>query len=160
MIFSRRLITHLTAYIAMFAMVMLFGAPIISKHLQSSGLLGSDARHDGRDVAHSAMTMPGMDHSSMHGAAAMGVVTPSVSPHRHDYPAQDSACDYCELLIHVPLFLWVFTPELRFVPFSCWRSPSVAIVALYLRLSAAFHMPRAPPRVSVGGKSLFIHDAE
>ncbi|WP_264175904.1 DUF2946 domain-containing protein [Musicola paradisiaca] len=143
----------------MFAMVMLLGAPIVSKHLQSSGLLASESRDDGSAVAHSAMTMPGMDHSSMHGAAAMGV-TPSASPHRHDYPAQDSACDYCELLIHVPLFLWVFTPELRFVPFSCWHSQSVTIVALYLRLSAAFHMPRAPPLVSVGGESLFIHDAE
>ncbi|AUH00688.1 DUF2946 domain-containing protein [Prodigiosinella confusarubida] len=143
MMYSRRLIARLTTYAAMFTILMLSGAPIISRHLQCAGLLTSVQHDKGEHAGHSSMRVSGMANASMEEEAGRSLV-------HHGIDGEDSACGYCDLLIHVPLLLWLFVPALRFMLSSRREAVSITAPTLYLCLNAAFfHRPRAPPYVSV-----------
>ncbi|WJV55930.1 DUF2946 domain-containing protein [Prodigiosinella aquatilis] len=142
MMYSRRLIARLTTYAAMFAILMLSGAPIISRHLQCAGLLTSVQHDIGESAGHSSMRVSGMANASMEEEAGSALA-------QHGIVGEDSACGYCDLLIHVPLFLWLFVPALWLMLSSRREAISITVPTLYLCLNAAFfHSPRAPPYVS------------
>ncbi|MGK3142224.1 DUF2946 domain-containing protein [Pantoea sp. C2G6] len=122
---------RLTAGIAILAVLLLFVAPMVSKNL---------AEHHASMQRFSAMSMemPMMAH---HGEMMMADHTMMADP--------GLACGYCDLLIHVPLLLWVF------VPFICWicrvrrAPPPPAISPPRRRQTLRLHRPRAPPHSTV-----------
>lgn len=155
--------------VALLAMVLLLVAPLISKmvlqhenahhsqampersrapakltsaeSLTSATALLSAHTHEPAHAHH------GQDTTHAH-RAATDITEPQHEPsgESNHHPAHDSACDYCELLLHSPLLLWaaacllwlrlllrqlVFTPKPTPAPLPSWR---------------ALRQPRAPPR--------------
>ncbi|BDH45564.1 hypothetical protein TUM12370_16080 [Salmonella enterica subsp. enterica serovar Choleraesuis] len=134
MMFSRRLFQCLTAGIALIAILMLSAAPAVSRHLQSEGLLAPTANSVAEQMHHQHMEMPGMSHMAMEQGSD-----------GHHYQEQESACGYCELLIHVPLMLWVFSPILLLILSSRREPIRRAVRILYRPPLRACYRPRAPP---------------
>ncbi|OKB65552.1 hypothetical protein BHU62_16930 [Serratia marcescens] len=119
----RQLQQRFSACIAIMAVLLLFVAPVVSKSLTHHQMM------DGMPHEMHAMAMPAAEHAGHHGMD----------------PAEMIFCGYCELLIHVPLLLWVFVPLLwlmmRIVRLPCApRIVSPPIRRLVLRPS-----PRGPP---------------
>lgn len=120
---------RLTACIAILAVLLLFVAPMISKNL----------------AAHHAMMAdrPGM--------SAMSAEMPMM--HHHDeMPMADPAagdmgfaCGYCDLLVHVPLMLWVFIPFIWWMCLISRAPPAPAPAVPRRRRQWRLNRPRAPP---------------
>lgn len=119
----------------MFAMLMLFIAPVISKSLahQRVAMSGEHAM-----MAHSAAMMMDME-----------TMTQPLPSHFQPAPGaslmDDIACGYCQLLLHVPLIAWLFIPFIWLVS-RISRIPVQPIVApLLAEHNDAEALPRAPP---------------
>ncbi|MCU5771936.1 DUF2946 domain-containing protein [Erwiniaceae bacterium BAC15a-03b] len=87
--------SRLPAWLGLFAMLLLFIAPVISKSLAQArgGEMPMMMSH------HGEMAMADMPHT-------MASADPSMSaPHHPMSMMDDSACGYCVLLIHLPLNL-------------------------------------------------------
>lgn len=127
MTFSLALRQRLTACIAIVAVLLLFVAPVVSKtllerqnHMQS---MMADMPMD-----HAAMpdrVMPGMDHHMMDDG--------------------EFACGYCDLLVHVPLMMWVFIPFIWLMLVISRAPPLPTIISPVIRRQTGIHRPRAPP---------------
>jgi hypothetical protein len=117
---------RLTACIAILAVLLLFVAPMISKNL---------AEHHAAMQSDSAMCaeMPMMDHHSEMSMADHGMMAPGF------------ACGYCDLLVHVPLMLWVFIPFIWWMCLISRAPPPSAINPPQWRRLLRLHRPRAPP---------------
>ncbi|ADU71394.1 DUF2946 domain-containing protein [Pantoea sp. At-9b] len=127
MTFSLALRQRLTACIAIVAVLLLFVAPVVSKtllerqnHLQS--MMADMPMH------HAAMpdlAMPGMDHHMMDDG--------------------EFACGYCDLLVHVPLMMWVFIPFIWLMLVISRAPPLPTLISPVIRRQTGIHRPRAPP---------------
>lgn len=117
---------RLTASIAILAVLLLFVAPMVSKNL---------AEHHASLQRLSAISvdMPMMDH---HGDMPMA---------GHDMMTPGFSCGYCDLLIHVPLMLWVFIPFIWWMCLISRAPPPPATAPPQRRRSLRTHRPRAPP---------------
>ncbi|WP_337010612.1 DUF2946 domain-containing protein [Pantoea sp. AS142] len=118
---------RLTAGIAILAVLLLFVAPMISKNL---------AEHHATMQRVSAISaeMPTMHHHSEMSMADHGMMM-----------GPGFACGYCDLLVHVPLMLWVFIPFLWWMSLSSRAPPPSAINPPQWRRLLRRHRPRAPP---------------
>ncbi|WP_416413497.1 DUF2946 domain-containing protein [Pantoea sp. App145] len=127
MMFSSAIRQRLTACIAILAVLLLFVAPVVSKtllerqnHMQSM-MADMPMHHD----AMPDMAMPGMDHHMMDDG--------------------EFACGYCDLLVHVPLMMWVFIPFIWLMLVISRAPPLPCVIAPVTRRQVATHRPRAPP---------------
>jgi len=159
------------AVIALMAILMLFIAPVISKSLEyrraeakidlmstdtmaMSGMDISDADmngddmsampeqddsqpapvHDGRHADLGKIFADGMSHAWMDGSGMEGM--------------GDIACGYCQLLIHLPLMVWVIIPFI-WLMLRISRVPPAAIFASpLLPFYSGYPQPRAPPSIN------------
>ncbi|OKP48834.1 hypothetical protein A8A12_21700 [Serratia marcescens] len=126
----RQLQQRFAACIAIMAVLLLFVAPVVSKSLMHHQMMSG--------MAQPAATMP----HEMH-----GMVMPAAehAGHHGMDPAEMIFCGYCELLIHVPLLLWVFVPLLWLMA-RIERLPCAPrIVPPPIRRLALRPSPRGPP---------------
>lgn len=129
MTFSHHLRQRLTACVAILAVLLLFVAPIVSKTLmERQNALQAAPQHAGMMMHHHEMmdmSMPGMDHHMMDNG--------------------EFACGYCDLLVHVPLLMWVFIPFIWLIMVISRAPPLPHVVAPIVRRVSSIHRPRAPP---------------
>jgi hypothetical protein len=83
--------------LALLAMLMLFIAPVISKSLEHQP---AGTKHQGME--HHMMVMPPVEMPA----------TPPLLPGVGASLMDDIACGYCQLLLHVPVIIWLFIPLL------------------------------------------------
>lgn len=122
--------------IALLAMLMLFIAPVISKSLEHrrAAEINSHAEHH---MTHADGMM--MEMGSMMPAASH--LLPGAGASLMD----DIACGYCQLLLHVPLIVWLFIPFI-WLAWRITRAPPPAVIApLLAQHDDAKAQPRAPP---------------
>ncbi|WP_253893509.1 DUF2946 domain-containing protein [Serratia marcescens] len=130
MIVPRQLQQRLAACIAIMAVLLLFVAPVVSKSLMHHQMMGGMAQpaaampHDMH-----AMAMPAADHVGHHGMS----------------PEEMIFCGYCELLIHVPLLLWVFVPLLWLMTRIARLPCAPRVVPPPIRRLSLRPCPRGPP---------------
>lgn len=87
----------------------------------------STANNDHAGMKGSAMSsMPGMDHSAMGGMS-------------------DFSCGYCELLVHLPMLVWIFIPLLWLILLTSRLPPPLTLPAYPLCWFPGTSQPRAPP---------------
>lgn len=129
---------RLTASIAILAVLLLFVAPMVSKNL---------AEHHASLQRLSAISgeMPMMTH---HGEMPMMDHHSEIPMAGHEMMAPGFACGYCDLLIHVPLMLWVFIPFIWWMCLISRAPPPPATAPPRRRRSLRTHRPRAPPRLA------------
>jgi hypothetical protein len=133
MTFSYQLRQRLTACIAILAVLLLFVAPIVSKTLMERQSRMMDMPSDGMTSELSMhhhemmmdMAMPGMDHHMMEDG--------------------EFACGYCDLLVHVPLMMWVFIPFIWLMMVISRAPPLPRLQAPLIRRFSPTNRPRAPP---------------
>lgn len=122
------------AWLGLFAILLLFIAPVISKSLEQS-----PARH-----AAMMMSMPGMAMDDM--------PMMEMTPDQHDRMLQhhpvslmdDSACGYCVLLAHLPLDLTNLPP--LWSSLQAAKLPDLPLFRpVVARFIPHFFHPRAPP---------------
>ncbi|WP_128086809.1 DUF2946 domain-containing protein [Pantoea deleyi] len=121
---------RLTACIAILAVLLLFVAPMISKNLAAHHAMMAD--RPGMSAMSAEMPM-------MHHHGEMPMADPAAGD-------MGFACGYCDLLVHVPLMLWVFIP---FIWWMCLisRAPPApgAPPSPRRRRQWRLNRPRAPP---------------
>ncbi|MBK0090112.1 DUF2946 domain-containing protein [Erwinia sp. S59] len=128
MTFSHQLRQRLTACIAILAVLLLFVAPIVSKTLMERQSRMMDMPSQGMTSEMMMdMAMPGMDHHMMEDG--------------------EFACGYCDLLVHVPLMMWVFIPFIWLMMVISRAPPLPPLQAPVIRRFSPTHRPRAPPAV-------------
>lgn len=116
----------LSASIAILAVLLLFIAPVVSKSLAE--------HHDAMAMSGMSADMPMMDH---HSDMAMA---------DHSMMMDDGvACGYCDLLVHVPLMLWVFVPFIWLMCLTSRAPPPRHVSRLALPRLNGIYRPRAPP---------------
>ncbi|MDO6408990.1 MAG: DUF2946 domain-containing protein [Pantoea sp.] len=130
MTFSATFRQRLTACIAIVAVLLLFVAPVVSKTLlerenRAQSMMADMPMHH---AAMPDMAMPGMDH------------------HRMD--EGEFACGYCDLLVHVPLMMWVFIPFIWLMLVISRAPPLPCLITPVIRRPTGIHRPRAPPATS------------
>lgn len=139
--------------LALFAVLMLFIAPEISKSLAHTVPVSGE-RH-GHDS--------GSDNSASHGlsdtAESASGLSAAPAPHhaeRHIPPhdmmpmanpgtMDDSACGYCQLLIHLPFLTWLFTPFIWLTLVISRPPPDSSFAYIPFAVLTADRQPRAPP---------------
>ncbi len=126
----RQLPQRLAAGIAIMAVLLLFVAPVVSKSLMHHQMMGGMAQ-PAAAMPHEmhGMAMPAAEHAGHHGMD----------------PAEMIFCGYCELLIHVPLLLWVFVPLLWLMTRIARLPCAPRIVPPPIRRLALRPSPRGPP---------------
>jgi hypothetical protein len=133
MTFTYQIRQRLTACVAIVAVLLLFVAPIVSKTLM--------------ERQSQMMAMPQhsmMDHSMSHHDMMMADMSmPGMSHHMMD--DGEFACGYCDLLVHVPLLLWVFIPFIWLIMVISRAPPLPQVAAPIVRRFSSIHRPRAPP---------------
>ncbi|MBK0095744.1 DUF2946 domain-containing protein [Erwinia sp. S63] len=134
MTFSHQLRQRLTACIAILAVLLLFVAPIVSKTLMERQSRMMDM------PAHSMTSEMSMHHEMM-----MDMAMPGMDHHMME--DGEFACGYCDLLVHVPLMMWVFIPFIWLIMMSCRAPPLPRLQAPVLRRFSPTNRPRAPPAV-------------
>ncbi|MFP7606466.1 DUF2946 domain-containing protein [Serratia quinivorans] len=139
--------SRLPACLGIFAILMLFIAPVISRSLEHARVGQSET---------ASMADCGMDMSThMHhpppsapsGKASqpgmpMGMQTGS---HNMAMMMDDSACGYCVLLIHVPLLDLAYSPLFWSGSLLSRAPPAHYIFPLFAHLTYSESQPRAPP---------------
>ncbi|HFF8941197.1 TPA: DUF2946 domain-containing protein [Serratia marcescens] len=126
----RQLPQRFTACIAIMAVLLLFVAPVVSKSLMHHQMMGG--------MTQSAAAMP----HDMHG---MAMPAAEHAGHHGMDSAEMIFCGYCELLIHVPLLLWVFVPLLWLMTRIARLPCAPRIVSPPLRRLTLRPSPRGPP---------------
>src|SRR5471030_1623697 len=141
MMFSLRQINHrhlrFPAWLGIAAILMLFIAPVVSKSLVGEG-------------AHHKM-MPGMVMSD-HDASMAHCQQQTCKSTVHDIANSiitggmiDAACDYCVLLVHLPMLDLQTMPMLWSLDFS-GRAPPLSLIKRFIpSLFFTDAQPRAPP---------------
>ncbi|WP_065647498.1 MULTISPECIES: DUF2946 domain-containing protein [Pantoea] len=118
---------RLTACLAILAVLLLFVAPVVSKSLIEQ-----------QRVSQPAPAMMEMDHHQMMEHAMPGMM-------HHDADDGELACGYCDLLVHVPLMIWVFIPFIWLMLLHSRAPPLPWLAAPVVRTLAAIPRPRGPP---------------
>lgn len=128
---------RLTACVAIVAVLLLFVAPMVSKTLLER------QQHAAAPSAHSAMmmAMPEQHHAMMMADEMPGMA-------HHQMTQGEFACGYCDLLVHVPLLLWVFVPFIWLMLVISRAPPLRVRVTPVIRRFSGLHRPRAPPCTS------------
>lgn len=138
---------RLTACTAILAVLLLFLAPVVSKSLMT---------HQGMISTSSAILLntstPEMNDPAMEHMADMQHMPPAATP---AFPGEqaphsmimgdDSACGYCELLIHVPLMLWLFVPLLWLIMLVARILRSPPVLSPLIQRWSFRQRPRGPP---------------
>jgi predicted metal-binding membrane protein len=126
MTFTHHFRQRLTVCVAIVAVLLLFVAPIVSKTLMERQAMPQHSMMDS-SMSHHEMDMPmaGMSH--------------------HMMDEGEFACGYCDLLVHVPLLMWVFTPFIWLIMVISRAPPLPHVVAPIVRRFSGIHRPRAPP---------------
>lgn len=138
MLLSRATTQKLTACLALLAVLLLFVAPVVSNSRHSATSYETSNTH-----AHEHLVIsnnPAVDHQSVQHHQAMSA--------SHDHAAMQSegfACGYCELLIHVPLIVWVFIPLLWLALLQARMPPPLHLALPFPPQRYEIHRPRAPP---------------
>ncbi len=118
-------------------MLMLFIAPVISKSLEHRRVAMGEAGGE-HQMMHSGGMMMEMGSMKMPGASHL-MPDPGASL------MDDIACGYCQLLLHVPLIVWLFIPFI-WLAWRITRAPPPAVIApLLAQHEDAGALPRAPP---------------
>lgn len=118
---------RLTACLAILAVLLLFVAPVVSKSLIEQ-----------QRVSQPAPAMMEMDHHQMMEHAMPGMM-------HHDADDGELACGYCDLLVHVPLMIWVFIPFIWLMLLHSRAPPLPRRPAPVIRRRVAIPRPRGPP---------------
>jgi Protein of unknown function (DUF2946) len=145
MALSRTTQQRLTACIAILAVLLLFVAPVVSKTLAE--------HHQMRALTMAAEAGSSTSH---HHSAAMQMQSAESSMMTMDHSAMpdgEFACGYCDLLVHVPLMIWVFIPFIWLMMLISRAPPIVIVSAPVIRQPWGFHHPRAPPPALSGTTS-------
>lgn len=145
MAFFRATQQQFTACIAILAVLLLFVAPIVSKNLAE--------RHQMRMLYPSAEMSMSSDAraSTAHGHHAAMQHADSPMPMDHGaMPDGEFACGYCELLVHVPLMVWIFIPFIWLLMRISRAPPPLMASAPVIRQPYVFPCPRAPPPMFSG----------
>ncbi|EPC4490331.1 DUF2946 domain-containing protein [Serratia liquefaciens] len=134
--------SHLPASLGIFAILMLFIAPVISRSLEHARVGQSETV---------AMTDCGMDMSA-HGhhpppepGAQSMTMTMQTGSHNMAMMMDDSACGYCVLLIHVPLLDLASSPLFWSGSLLSRAPPLHYIFPLFAHVIHSESQPRAPP---------------
>ena len=121
--------------LALLAVLMLFIAPVISKSLEPPRA-AKGGEH--QMMGHSGGMM--MEMGAMKTPASSHLM-PSAGASLMD----DIACGYCQLLLHIPLIVWLFIPFI-WLAWRISRVPAPPVIAPLLAEHAdAETLPRAPP---------------
>ncbi len=116
-------------------MLMLFIAPVISKSLEQRRATMNGEHHM---MGHSGSMMMEM------GAMEMPVSS-HLLPGAGASLMDDIACGYCQLLLHIPLIVWLFIPFI-WLAWRISRAPPPPVIApLLAQHDDAEALPRAPP---------------
>lgn len=123
--------------LALLAMVMLFIAPVISKSLEHQRAATGDEPYM---MSHSAGMM-----------MEMGTMEKPLSSHLLPSTGaslmEEIACGYCQLLLHIPLIIWLFIPFIWLMG-RLYHAPPPPVIAPFLPQHVdAEALPRAPPVV-------------
>ncbi|WP_071827027.1 DUF2946 domain-containing protein [Serratia liquefaciens] len=138
--------SHLPACLGIFAILMLFIAPVISRSLEHARVGQSET---------ATMTDCGMDmsaHGHHHspepdGTASAQSMTMAMQTGSHNMAMMmdDSACGYCVLLIHVPLLDLASSPLFWSGSLLSRAPPLHYIFPLFAHVIHSESQPRAPP---------------
>jgi len=156
MMFSLRQINHrhlrFPAWLGIAAILMLFIAPVVSK-----SLVGEGAHHKMMPgMVMSDMDMPNGDMAGMemsdHDASMAHCQQQTCKSTVHDIANSiitggmiDAACDYCVLLVHLPMLDLQTIPMLWSLDFS-GRAPPLSLIKRFIpSLFFTDAQPRAPP---------------
>ncbi len=123
--------------LALLAMLMVFIAPAISKSIEHRRALAGEMSDHHQMMSHAG------------GMMDMGSMTPPASSHLMPGMGMslmdDIACGYCQLLLHIPLIVWMFIPFI----WLAWRlaglPPPAVIAPVLAQHDDAQALPRAPP---------------
>lgn len=141
-IFSQSALQRRAAWLALFAILLIVVAPLISVSLQKDPMSAMPGMHHAMPMGESHDGMSGHEMVMMHGAD-------SASQPAHSMPVDHAeACGYCVLLAHVPGLLFALALVLRHDPAAyppAGFSPGIKTLAL---LPWLYPETRAPPRLS------------
>ncbi|WP_245610151.1 DUF2946 domain-containing protein [Tatumella morbirosei] len=159
--FSRN---KLPAVLAIFAILLLFIAPVISKSLEYRRIDNREeqAEHTSSENSHQMHMMAMSDDSVMDDMDMHGMHTDADTPHissqssdttsglpmmMHDGGMMDDmACGYCVMLIHLPLMLWVFVAIVWLTFKVSLAPPPPLVIRFFILFFPGIAQPRAPPR--------------
>ena len=148
--FTRQFKRRLTAVIALLAIMMLFIAPEVSTTLEQQRLHD----HADHEMQYSPlMSVPLAQRASSdaqpHHSAACGMMSeagPAGTAHNSPGGMMDNVfCGYCQLLVHVPLLLFLFIPFVWLITQREIRPPVVVQTILHSIFFPGISQPRAPP---------------
>ncbi|HCK01667.1 MAG TPA: DUF2946 domain-containing protein [Serratia grimesii] len=139
--------SYLPACLGIFAILMLFIAPVISRSLEHARVGQSES---------AGMSDCGMDMSMPMHHEPPPAQTSKVNSHSMPMSMQtgshnmammmdDSACGYCVLLIHVPLLDLAYSPLFWSGSLLSRAPPAHYIFPLFAHVTHAESQPRAPP---------------
>lgn len=138
--------SHLPACLGIFAILMLFIAPVISRSLEHARVGQSETAtmaDCGMDMsAHSHHPSPEPDGKTSAHSMTMAMQTGS---HNMAMMMDDSACGYCVLLIHVPLLDLASSPLFWSGSLLSRAPPVHYIFPLFAHVIHPESQPRAPP---------------
>lgn len=166
MFLSHRL-THnrISALIALLAIGLLFIAPDISKILEqqrmsaympadtSAVMAGMDESGEMDEMAEMNAQRAGHHASHTHPSAAHPAAQPAggatEAPLHAPGMGMDTmdgfSCGYCELLVHLPMLVWIFVPLLWLILLSSRLPPQPPLPLIPLSWFPGTCQPRAPP---------------
>ena len=147
----------LPVLIAIFAMLLLFVAPEVSKTLEN--------RDEEHAIPASSEKTHHMHHMTESSGQDVGMSTENTPTHheivQHDHSAQTSiadmpgmmhgdkmdgvACGYCVMLIHCPLMIWVFFAIIWLTLRISVTPPPLRILRHFTPFYPGIAQPRAPP---------------
>lgn len=131
-------------WLGIFAILMLFVAPVISRSLEHTRVGCSETT----SMADFGMKML-MHHQSTNPPQAQPGAPPPMmhanSSHNMAMMMDDNACGYCTLLIHVPLLDLAQSPLFWFGSIISWSLPIHYIFPLFAHVVHTELQPRAPP---------------
>ncbi|MGQ8775283.1 DUF2946 domain-containing protein [Serratia sp. NA_112.1] len=139
--------SRLPACLGIFAILMLFIAPVISRSLEHVRVGQSETA----SMADCGMDMSTHMHHSPPSAPSAKASMPGMSmamqtgSHNMAMMMDDSACGYCVLLIHVPLLDLAYSPLLWSGTLLSRAPPAHYIFPLFAHVAHSEAQPRAPP---------------
>lgn len=139
--------------LALFAVLMLFIAPEISKSLARD--LSASGERQSHDKGHHNSAAHGLSDTS----EALAIPLAMHAQHHVDRQSlhhdmmqmadsglmDDSACGYCQLLIHLPFLSWVFIPFIWLTLVISRPPPDSSFAYIPFSVLTADCQPRAPP---------------
>lgn len=129
------------AFISLFAMALIYIAPLISQLNHASMNHGA--------MNHESMNHGAMQHESHQNTApSLAAQTLATSDSAANHFGLEAACGYCTLLFHLN-WLNVFSFSLPIIPQQAYLAIAAAILEIELPPTYAAIQPRAPPRLSL-----------